>query len=110
MAAKVVLACPRSFRIGALRNAFWLAPPSAAKAGGNSDKVFQREYIMHKKALTVAIAGALAAPMAAQAVDFTISGHINRALVVTDNDAGTNAEVANNGSSSTRVRATGSSK
>ena len=65
---------------------------------------------MHKKALTVAIAGALAAPMAAQAVDFTISGHVNRALVVVDNDAGTNADVVNNGSSSTRIRWTGSSE
>ena len=65
---------------------------------------------MHKKALTVAIAGALAAPMAAQAVDFTISGHVNRALVVVDNDAGTDAQVLNNTSSSTRVRWTGSSE
>ena len=65
---------------------------------------------MHKKALTVAIAGALAAPMAAQAVDFTISGHVNRALVVVDNDDGTNAQVLNNGSSSTRIRWTGSSE
>ena len=65
---------------------------------------------MHKKALTVAIAGALAAPMAAQAVDFTISGHVNRALVVVDNDAGTNAQVKNNGSSATRIRWTGSSE
>ena len=37
---------------------------------------------MNRKALTVAIAGALAAPMAAQAVDFTISGHVNRALFI----------------------------
>ena len=65
---------------------------------------------MHKKALTVAIAGALAAPMAAQAVDFTISGHINRALFITDSDAGTKASVKNNGSSGTRVRVTGSSE
>ena len=27
--------------------------------------------------------------MAAQAVDFTISGHVNRALVVVDSDMGT---------------------
>ena len=65
---------------------------------------------MHKKALTVAIAGALAAPMAAQAVDFTISGHVNRALVVVDTDDSTTGEVVNNGSSSTRVRWTGSSE
>jgi hypothetical protein len=65
---------------------------------------------MHKKALTVAIAGALAAPMAVHAVDFAISGHVNRALVVVDNDAGTDAQVLNNTSSSTRVRWTGSSE
>ena len=67
---------------------------------------------MHKKALTVAIAGALAAPMAAQAVDFTISGHVNRALVVVDSDDkdSSKAEVVNNGSSSTRIRWTGSSE
>ena len=67
---------------------------------------------MHKKALTLAIAGALAAPMAAQAVDFTISGHVNRALFITDSDDAnsTKAEVKNNGSSSTRIRWTGASE
>ena len=67
---------------------------------------------MHKKALTAAIAGALAAPMAAQAVDFTISGHVNQALFIVDKDGdgGTKAQVANNGGSSTRVRATGSTE
>ena len=63
---------------------------------------------MHKKALTVAIAGALAAPMAAQAVDFTISGHVNRALFVTDTDGGTSAMEADNGSSGSRIRVVGS--
>ncbi len=66
---------------------------------------------MHKKALTVAIAGALAAPMAAQAVDFTISGHVNRALFLTDTDGGSKkARVQDNGGSSTRIRATGSTE
>lgn len=67
---------------------------------------------MHKKALTVAIAGALAAPMAAQAVDFTISGHVNRALVIVDSDDAdsSSAEVLNNGSSSTRIRWVGSNE
>ena len=46
---------------------------------------------MHKKALTVAIAGALVAPMAAQAVDFSISGRVSRALVITDSDNSTSA-------------------
>ena len=48
--------------------------------------------------------------MAAQAVDFTISGHVNRALFVTDGDDGTKAEVKNNTGSSTRVRANGSTE
>ena len=62
------------------------------------------------KALTVAIAGALAAPIAAQAVDFTISGHVNKALVVVDHDMSTDAQVKDNGSSSTRIRWIGSSE
>ena len=56
------------------------------------------------------IAGALATPMAAQAVDFTISGHINRALVVVDTDDSPRVGVEDNGESSTRVRATGSTE
>ena len=48
--------------------------------------------------------------MAAQAVDFTISGQINRALVVTDNDAGTTATVRDNSGSSSRIRAAGTSE
>lgn len=52
-------------------------------------------------------------------MDFTISGHVNRALFITDGDRydatgalgeGTRSAVANNGSSSTRIRATGSSE
>ena len=66
---------------------------------------------MHKKALTVAIAGALAAPMAAQAVDFTVSGQVNRAIVFTDQDTGDSVtENKDHGSSGTRVRFTGSSE
>ena len=65
---------------------------------------------MHKKALTVAIAGALAAPLAAQAVDFSVSGHVNRALFLTDFDNSTRAQVKDGGSSGTRVRFTGSSE
>ena len=62
---------------------------------------------MHKKALTVAIAGALAAPMAAQAVDVTLSGHVNRALFITDSDSSTKTSVMDNGSSGTRIRVKG---
>ena len=48
--------------------------------------------------------------MAAQAVDFTLSGHVNRALFVTDADAGTNAQVSDNGGSGTRFRMNGSAE
>ena len=65
---------------------------------------------MSHKVLTAAIAAALAAPMVAQAVDFTISGQVNRALFITDSNAGTRTHVLNNGGGSTRVRANGSSE
>ena len=74
---------------------------------------------MNRKVLTTAIAGALAAPMAAQAVDFTISGHVNRALFIVAQDSdhdysgkegGTQAKVSDNGQSNTRVRVTGSTE
>ena len=48
--------------------------------------------------------------MAAQAVDFTVSGHVNRALFITDTESSTRAHVGDNGSSGTRVRFTGSSE
>ena len=64
---------------------------------------------MHRKVLTVAIAGALAVPFAAQAVDVTLSGHVNRALFITDSDdmSSTSATVKDNGSSGTRIRVKG---
>ncbi len=46
--------------------------------------------------------------MAAQAVDVTLSGHVNRALLITDTDSTTTSSVGDNGSSGTRVRFTGS--
>ena len=48
--------------------------------------------------------------MAAQAVDFAISGHVNRALFVVDSDEYTRAMVADNGGSSSRIRVIGSSE
>ena len=63
---------------------------------------------MKPKALTVAIAGVFAVPMAAQAVDFAISGHVNRALFITDTDSGTSGKEADNGSSGSRIRFVGS--
>ena len=66
---------------------------------------------MKHKALTAVIAGALAAPMAAQAVDFTVSGHVNRAVVFTDvSDGSSSTTSKDNGSSGSRVRFTGSSE
>lgn len=65
---------------------------------------------MHKKVLTAAIAASFAAPMAAQAVEGSISGHVNRALFVHNNDDATSVSVENNTSSSTRIRATGSAE
>ena len=65
---------------------------------------------MKPKALTVAIASAFAVPMAAQAVDFNISGHVSRALFIVDKEDSTRGQVANNGGSSSRVRVTGSNE
>ena len=82
------------------------APASGATRSGYQGRECKRRRnrtpslhegrLMHKKALTVAIAGALAAPMAAQAVDFAISGQVNRALYIVENDLGTNAVVDDN--------------
>ena len=47
--------------------------------------------------------------MAAQAVDFTISGQISRTMFINDSDASTNAEIRDN-NGATRVRANGSSE
>ena len=46
--------------------------------------------------------------MAAQAVDFTISGHVAQALVITDKDGSTRAQVKDSGSSGSRIRVVGS--
>ena len=59
-------------------------------------------------AAQAAIAGALAVPMAAQAVDFAISGHVAQALVITDMDDSTRAQVKDSGSSGSRIRVVGS--
>ena len=39
---------------------------------------------MERKLIAVAVSSALALPMAAQAVEFAVSGHIARALVSVD--------------------------
>ena len=64
---------------------------------------------MERKLIAVAVSSALALPMAAQAVEFSVSGHINRALVSVDggaNDGDVQHVDAN--SSETRFRFTGS--
>ncbi len=132
MLTRIRVDCPRlqprrraSFGSLRLRNAYRRrrdAPiPGASQENGVASKISMTRIEdgparILRKAPTVAVAGALAAPMAAQAVDFTISGHVNRALVVvnTDGKGGmpdrSKAEVKNNGSSSTRIRRTGSSE
>ena len=40
-------------------------------------------------------------------MDFTISGHVNRALFITDSDSGTRAMEGDNGSSGSRIRVEG---
>ena len=64
---------------------------------------------MQKTTLTAAIAAALAVPMAAHAVDVTLSGHVNRALFITDSDSAssTSGKFRDNASSGTRIRVTG---
>ena len=62
---------------------------------------------MHKKALTVAIVGALVAPMMAQA-EVTISGQVSRALTISDEE-GVDPTVGDSGNAGTRfqLRASG---
>ena len=65
---------------------------------------------MNRKLLAVVVSGALAVPMAAQAVDFSVSGHIARAIVISDNDGDTNVSHEDAGASGSRFRMTGSSE
>ena len=41
---------------------------------------------MERKLIAAAVSSALAVPMAAQAVEFAVSGHVNRAVIVVDED------------------------
>ena len=64
---------------------------------------------MERKLIAAAVSSALALPMAAQAVEFSVSGHINRAIISVDggdNDGDLQHVDAN--SSETRFRFTGS--
>jgi len=63
---------------------------------------------MNKKVLAVAVSSALAAPMAAHAVKYKLSGQINRAAVYQDDGANSDIQFVDNISSGTRWRLTGS--
>ena len=71
---------------------------------------------MERKLIAVAVSSALALPMAAQAVEFSASGHINRAIISVDGGGANNKPDAHDGdvqhvdanSSETRFRFTGS--
>ncbi|MGK0170752.1 MAG: putative porin [Gammaproteobacteria bacterium] len=65
---------------------------------------------MQKKLLAVAIASAMCAPLAAQAVTFKISGHVNRAIRWTDNGNMSDVQHVSHGGSRSRVRWKGSEK
>lgn len=63
---------------------------------------------MNKKLLAVAISGALVAPMAAQAVDFKVSGHINRMIRFVDDGVASDVQQTDNTASRSRFRFVGS--
>ena len=66
---------------------------------------------MERKLIAAAVSSALALPMAAQAIDFNVSGHVNRALVLEDQDGNPkDGELQNKDSnaSASRFRFTGS--
>jgi predicted porin len=63
---------------------------------------------MNKKLLTVAVSSALAAPMAAQAVKYKLSGQVNRAAVYHNDGQQSDVQFVDNVSSGTRWRMTGS--
>jgi predicted porin len=63
---------------------------------------------MNKKVLAVAVSSALAAPMAAHAVKYKLSGQINRAAVYANDGDRSDIQFVDNQSSGTRWRLTGS--
>ncbi len=63
---------------------------------------------MNKKVLAVAVSSALAAPMAAHAVKYKLSGQINRAAVYQNDGNNSDIQFIDNISSGTRWRLTGS--
>ena len=63
---------------------------------------------MNKKALAVAISGALAAPMATQAIDVDLSGEINRAIMWADDGRQSDVFFVDNTAWNSRFRIRGS--
>ena len=66
---------------------------------------------MERKLIAAAVSSALALPMAAQAIEFSVSGHVNRALVLEDQEGNAlDGELQNKDSnaSASRFRFTGS--
>ena len=64
---------------------------------------------MERKLIAAAVSSALALPMAAQAVEFSVSGHINRAVISVDGRANDSAlQHVDANASETRFRFTGS--
>jgi predicted porin len=63
---------------------------------------------MNKKLLTIAVAGAMATPMAAQAVKYKLSGQVNRAIVFMDDGVQSDVRNVDNIESGTRWRLRGS--
>jgi predicted porin len=63
---------------------------------------------MNKKLLTIAIAGAMAAPMTAHAVKWKMSGQVNRAVIIADDGNKSDIKSVDNTSSNTRFRMRGS--
>jgi len=58
---------------------------------------------MNQKLLAIAIASALAAPMAAQAIDHKISGHVNRGVMFIDDGAASDVTQTDNMASQSRL-------
>ena len=63
---------------------------------------------MNRKLLAIAISGALTVPMAAQAVEFKVGGHVNRAILFTDDGRGSDVRHVDNTNSSSRINLKGS--
>jgi len=63
---------------------------------------------MNKKLLSIAIAGAMAVPLSAQAVKYKLSGQVNRAIVFMDDGEQSGVRHVDAGTSSSRIRLKGS--